>query len=249
MLKKIFIRNETYCNELRTPIVPCHINKLINYGFTVYIQTSKNRCYNDNEYIINGAIIVYDEWYNYNDCLIIGIKELDNIDKLNCHTHIYFSHSFKNQIGSNIILKSFYTSSSTLHDLEYFKKGGNRLIAFGYYAGIVGCALGLINYNKRLSSLTCWNSLVELVDSIPNINCKIAIIGSKGRCGSGVKYILDLLNIQYDEFNRDSNKNDLVHYNIIYNCIHLTNNIGIWFDSNTNFYNKMTFGKKYTVLL
>ena len=238
MLKKIFIRNETYLNELRTPIVPSHIYKLINYGFIVYIQSSNCRCYKDEEYI--GAIIVYDDWVNYNDCLIIGIKELNNIDKLNCHTHIYFSHSFKNQFNSQYILNSFKKSNSILYDLEYFKENNKRLIAFGYYAGIVGGALGLMNYNKRLKSLKHWDSISNLISDIPNVNCKIAIIGSNGRCGLGVKYILDLLNINYVEFNRESNKNELIHFNIIYNCIHLTENIGIWFDNNTNFYNKMT---------
>jgi alanine dehydrogenase len=92
---KIYLRKEYYDNEYRSPLIPNDINKLIKNNFIVYVQSSNNRCFTDNEYCENGAIIVDDEWYNYSDCIIIGIKELYFLDKLNNSTHLYFSHTYK----------------------------------------------------------------------------------------------------------------------------------------------------------
>ena len=78
----IFIRNESYDNEYRCPIVPKDIIKLKLYGFTIYVESSTTRCYSDKEYEKWGAILVNDNWINYNDCIIIGLKELKHLDYL-----------------------------------------------------------------------------------------------------------------------------------------------------------------------
>ena len=134
--KKIYLRKEFYDNEYRTPLVPKDINILIKNNFLVYIQSCNNRCFTDTEYEEYGGILVNDEWYNYNDCLIIGIKELNFIDNLinknNLeYSHLYFSHTFKNQINSKYILEKFKYSNSILYDLEYFVYDDNkRIITF-----------------------------------------------------------------------------------------------------------------------
>jgi saccharopine dehydrogenase (NAD+, L-lysine-forming) len=91
---KLFIRKECRDNEFRAPIVPSDVKKLIDYGFEVIVESSDYRCFCDEEYENNGAIITHDTWEHYNDCLIIGIKELDDLKKLNNHTHVFFSHSY-----------------------------------------------------------------------------------------------------------------------------------------------------------
>ena len=244
-INKIFIRKEIYNNEFRCPIVPNDIPYLLSLNFIIYVESSSNRCYIDEEYEKKGAIIVNNSWYDYNNTLIIGIKELYDIERLNKHYHIYFSHSYKNQLNSKYILDTFKKSNSILFDLEYFLKNNQRLITFGYYAGIVGCSLGLIQYflkleNKKLYNLNYWNSINDLKQHIYNnikydTKLSICIIGSNGRCGSGVKYMLDLLNFSYTCLNKNDEKNNLTHYDIIYNCINLTEKINIWFDDNTIF--------------
>ena len=201
--KKIYLRKEYYNNEYRTPLIPNDINILIKNNFIVYVQSSNNRCFEDNEYYINGAIIVYDDWYNYNDCLIIGIKELNFIENLinknnNTYTHLYFSHTYKNQTNSKYILEKFKYSNSILYDLEYFVYDNNkRIITFGYYAGLVGTALGIWQYYNKINNiknilfLTYWktfNNMYSFISSKIINNIKIAIIGSNGNCGGGVKY-------------------------------------------------------------
>ncbi len=245
-LYKIFIRKETYPNEFRCPIIPKDIILLNKYGFEVYVESSLKRCFTDDEYFKNGAIIVYDSWFNYTDHIILGLKELNNINKLNNHIHIYFSHSYKNQINSNLILTEFKKSNSILYDLEYFLDNNKRLVTFGYYAGIVGGGLGIMQYlfkinNKKLENLKYWYSNKELINDIKlqnnnfsNIN--IVIVGANGRCGVGVQHILNQLDIPYYCLTKNDNKTKLYDYDIVFNCINLEQNIGIWFDENTPFY-------------
>jgi len=245
-LNKIFIRKETYSNEFRCPIVPKDIKNLISYGFIVYIESSDTRCYKDEEYEENGAIIVNNNWVGYTDFLILGIKELQNIELINNNYHIYFSHSYKNQINSDYILDLFKKSNSILFDLEYFIENNKRIIAFGYYAGTVGCGLGLLQYflkleNKKLNNLKYWNSVYELfsdVNKLINKNSykpKICLIGPKGRCGLGVIFFLDLFCLKYVSLSSNDKKDNLEEYDIIFNCINLKENIGTWFDNNTKF--------------
>ena len=237
-LTKIFIRNEIYPNEFRTPLVPSDIKYLLNNGFSqIYIESSNTRIFTDEEYQNNGGTIILDDWYNskYNDCLIIGIKELPFIDKLNYHTHIYFSHSYKNQSDSDYILYNFKKSDSLLYDLEYFLDQNNRrIISFGYYAGIVGCALGLKNYLGKLDNqIKPWKRIEDLFSDINNNypnNLKIAITtGKSGMTGMGVKYILDTLKLKYTVFDRASDKSNLIEYDLFYNCINLKEEIEPWF--------------------
>jgi len=197
---------------------------------------------------------VNDHWSKYKDSIIIGIKELDNRELLDHHTHIYFAHCYKQQPNSKEILTRFRDSGSTLYDLEYFTDSfGKRLIAFGYYAGLVGATLGLLQYSSKIGrfvensensynveNLTYWTSFNEMIQSLKyNLflytTFKIAIIGSNGRCGRGVTNVLDQLGLLYNEFNSNSRIENLEDYDIVYNCIQLTEKIPAWFDNNTLF--------------
>jgi saccharopine dehydrogenase (NAD+, L-lysine-forming) len=242
----IFLRKEIYENEYRCPLVPNDINILCNYGFTIFVQSSETRCFTNYEFEKAGAIITDKSWDNFSNCLIIGIKELDNIDKLNSHTHVYFSHSYKNQNGANILLQYFKKSNSYLYDLEYFVNEQNkRLIAFGYYAGFIGAGLGLLQYLKKtngnkLSNLKYWNSSQEIIDNINNYKIpdkiSICIIGSTGRCGKGAQALFNTLGINFIELSSQDPKTNLESYDIVVNCICLSKPVGIWYDYTTPFY-------------
>jgi len=235
----IYIRSEHNKDEHRTPLVPNDIKKLNNY--IVYVQSSENRIYSDEEYQNNGAIITNKLWYDpiFKDALIVGLKDLDNLDKLAGHSHVYFSHSYKNQLGSEKILSAFKNSSSIIYDFEYFINNNKRLISFGYYAGIAGGYLGLLQYitkkqypGKNISNLEYCETINN--SSLQNIN--ICIIGSNGNCGEGVKYILDNLNLKYIQIQKGNDKSNLKNYDILYNCIKLSEESNeIWFDKNTVF--------------
>jgi saccharopine dehydrogenase (NAD+, L-lysine-forming) len=243
----IYIRRESIDNEFRAPLTPNDIKILIKNGFIIYVQSCLNRIFNDEEYNISGATITNKSWFDeiFNDAIIIGIKELTNLEKLNNNIHIYFSHSFKNQINSEYILNQFINSNSKLYDFEYFLDNKKRLIAFGYYSGLVGSILGLkqflnrINKKPNLSNLKPWNSFDEMCDFVENNtnnNINIAVIGANGRCGNGVKLILDLFNLNYTIIDKTSDISNLKKYDIVYNSILLDEKYDkIWFDEKTIF--------------
>lgn len=253
--KIIYIRKEIINNEFRSPLIPIHIKILILNGFTVYIQKSTNRIYKNKEYHYNGGIITDEEWYSplFKKAIIIGIKELNDLNKLSNNTHMYFSHSYKNQSNSKYILDSFKKSNSKLYDFEYILDDNKkRIIAFGYYSGIVGAILGLkqyynkINKLEHISNLKHWKSYDEMINFVKDsiiTNCKIAIIGLNGRCGTGVRKILDEFNLKYIEIDRNYDTTKLIEFDLIYNCILLDQNYNkVWFDENTIF-------KKDTVIV
>jgi saccharopine dehydrogenase (NAD+, L-lysine-forming) len=187
--------------------------------------------------------------------LVIGIKELENLEFLDHNTHAYFSHSFKNQKDSKKILDTFLFSKSDLYDFEYFlDTEGRRKISFGFYAGQVGAILGLLHYTHTLPSrLTPWNSFQEMLTSVPLISVplnsvlpirqkiSIGILGTQGRCGKGVQSILNQLNIPFTPLSKDSDPESFKNFDIFYNCILLDESYSkVWFDQTTKFTKPLT---------
>jgi saccharopine dehydrogenase (NAD+, L-lysine-forming) len=215
---QIFIRAETYPNEFRTPLTPHDVRTLLEEGHLVIVQSSDTRCFTDEEYMEDGAIISYKPWYQQNpQSLIVGLKELDNLDRLNGHTHVYFSHALKGQEGGSKILEAFRNSNSTLYDLEGFAQNGNRLLTFGFYAGVVGAFLGVKQYGIGLGPLRP-TTLTELSACKP-ITASIGIAGA-GRTSKGVQRILNSLGLSYTVLGRGPI--DPTQFDIFFNCICLS---------------------------
>jgi len=236
----IFIRKESLTNETRVPIVPEDVHKLILAEHTVILQKSNTRVFTDEEFLKAGAKLTDDEWHKSKDALIIGLKELDNLEKLNAHTHVYFSHSYKNQQGSQAILQAFNQTNSILYDLEYFTNNdGSRLLAFGYFAGLIGAVLGLRqNYNKNMGipdihDLTPWASTKDLLYFCKIFPASIAVIGN-GRSAKGVKDMLNRVRVPYSNIDRHTPLN-LGDYDMIFNCILLDESYDkTWITKDTN---------------
>ena len=222
----IYLRAETYQNEYRVPLVPDDIKILISHGHTIYVESSSRyRIFADSDYALIGAKITESPWWEQSsDTLIIGLKALDNLDKLNKHTHVYFSHSYRGQTDAKTILSAFAQSRSILHDLEYFHTpAGKRVLAFGLYAGQVGAILGLTQHYNRshgqpdIQALKPWLSRGEMLESCKPAEPRILIIGG-GRCAQGVKDILDEKCISYRQIDKDVFPN-ISAYDIVFNCI------------------------------
>jgi saccharopine dehydrogenase (NAD+, L-lysine-forming) len=222
----IYLRAESYLNEYRVPLVPDDIKTLISHGHTIYVESSSRyRIFPDSDYEIVGAQITERAWWEQSsDTLIIGLKALDNLDKLNKHRHVYFSHSYRGQTGAKTILSAFAQSGSSLYDLEYFHTpAGKRVLAFGLYAGQVGTILGLSQHYNRshgkpdIHHLKPWLSRKEMLESSKSADPSILIIGG-GRCAQGVKDILDEKRISYTQIGKDVFP-DMTAYDIVFNCI------------------------------
>ena len=232
----IVIRREYRDN--RVALIPSDCLKLTE-SYTVYVEKSNTRCFTDEEYIENGCILIdnYLELdHDINTILVVGLKELpDEIDHYS-YNHLYFSHTYKNQCNSNIILNKFKQKKGVIYDLEYFNTtdlNSTRLFAFGFYAGIAGCYMGLLHYYLKLSGTNYNNNNNTIQSMLNTINIlaneysymipRIAIIGN-GRCASGCIYMLNILKNQFTIFDRKSNMSNLKNYNIIFNCILLNIN-------------------------
>jgi saccharopine dehydrogenase (NAD+, L-lysine-forming) len=244
---ELFIRKETYPNEHRTPLTPSDVGILIRSGFSVFVERSEKRVYKDEEYEKEGATLTPFPWNfpYYKSCLILGLKELENIEILDQHSHAYFSHSFKQQRKSNEILRFFSISNSKLYDFEYFlDKEQRRIISFGFFAGCVGGILGILQFYKNLAvPLKPWNSFEGMIEDARKAkeaknssNPKIAIIGYKGRCGQGVQKVLELLGLSFCILDRSSDPSTFKDYDIFYNCITLEETYQeVWFHEETEF--------------
>ena len=227
--KYIVIRRESRKYEYRVPLIPSDCKKLT---VIVYVEKS-TRCFTDLEYSEAGCILIdnyMDLTHPIQDMLIVGLKELPMDEYTYAYNHLYFSHCFKNQNNSKTILQLFKLHGGNIYDLEYFTDDNNkRLLSFGFYSGIVGCYLGLLQYYYRkqfkdicnLQPFKCYEDLLKKISNEKNciyIQPTIAIIGN-GRCASGCIYLLNILELPYTIYDRSMSKNNLNKYNIIINCI------------------------------
>ena len=113
--KSIYLRSEINNTEKRTILTPTDIKELIKDGWAIYVEKSQNRIYPDKLYLQELCELTDLPWYHekFSSSLIIGLKQFEYLEKLNTHSHIYFSHSYQNQTGSNKLLKQFADSNST----------------------------------------------------------------------------------------------------------------------------------------
>jgi hypothetical protein len=165
------------------------------------VQPSNLRGYKDEEYDLHGHILTED----LSSCsVLIGIKEVD-ISKLQANkTYIFFSHTAKKQPHNRKLLQEIINKNITLIDYEYLTdKNNNRLVAFGYWAGIVGAYNALLGWGIRnktysLERAYLCHDMVEMVDELKKVKLppvKILITGG-GRVASGAQETLSHLNLK-----------------------------------------------------
>src|SRR5690606_22272188 len=112
----------------------------------VFIQPSNNRCFSDDEYIHQGIAVQED----LSSCdILMGVKEVPIDDLIPDKTYLFFSHTIKMQTYNKELLQTILKKNIRLVDYEVLvDQKGNRIIGFGWFAGVVGAyngfrALGL----------------------------------------------------------------------------------------------------------
>lgn len=166
----------------------------------VIVQPCINRCFADDEYKIAGVELRED----LHECdLLIGIKEVPADQLIAGKRYMFFSHTKKKQPHNQQLLQMIIEKKITLVDFECFEhEDGQRILGFGFFAGIVGAHNGMMAFGKRTGAYSLCRvgeckSYKEVISTyfglkLPNI--KIAITGS-GRVASGVLEIMNLLDI------------------------------------------------------
>ena len=113
----------------------------------ILVQHSPTRCYSDQEYLDFGIPVVED--VTAAD-ILIGIKEVPINQLIANKTYLFFSHTIKKQAHNRKLLQRILEQRIRLIDYEVIVDDqGERLIAFGYYAGLVGAHNGMFAYANR----------------------------------------------------------------------------------------------------
>jgi saccharopine dehydrogenase (NAD+, L-lysine forming) len=172
-----------------------------NYpAIQITIQPSLSRCFSDHEYERAGVELNED----LSKCeVIFGIKEVPVAQLLPGKKYLFFSHTKKLQPYNQAMLRAIVEQKITLIDYECLEhEDGQRIIGFGFFAGIVGAHNGILSYGKRtgifsLDRVYKQKDFKELIHSyfglkLPPI--KVVVTGS-GRVAHGILEVMNLMQI------------------------------------------------------
>jgi saccharopine dehydrogenase (NAD+, L-lysine forming) len=182
--------------DSRVALTPkqCHYISEI-YHVDIVIQPSPTRCYSDEEYRRAGLRVAEE----MDSCdVLLGVKEVKIADLIPNKTYFFFSHTIKAQPYNQKLLQAIVNKNIHLIDYETIKNDkGERLIAFGHYAGMVGAHNGLWTYGERtgefkLSRLKDCHDYREAIQEysltkFPNL--KVVLTGT-GRVANGAIEVL-----------------------------------------------------------
>ena len=134
--------------DSRVPLVPQQCAHLIkNEEIDLVVQSSSIRCFKDEEYANLGVPVVQE----IRDCdVLLGVKEVPIEQLITDKSYFFFSHTIKEQPYNRKLLQAVLAKNIRLMDYEVLtNKKGQRVIAFGYFAGMVGAYNGLMTYGQR----------------------------------------------------------------------------------------------------
>jgi hypothetical protein len=194
--------------ELKTPVdnrvalTPRQCRWLLTRypGLEIRVQPSPHRCFDDDEYRLAGARVTED----LAPCdFLMGIKERPAESLIPGKTYLFFSHTRKKQPRNRDMLQGMLDSKIRLIDFESMEfEDGQRIIGFGFFAGIVGAHNGIMAWGNRsglfqLERVYRQRSFKELIHTyfglrLPSI--KIVVTGS-GRVAHGLIEIMNLMGI------------------------------------------------------
>ncbi len=182
----------------RVALSPRQIVELIQRfpGTEIVVQPSNIRVFADKEYRECGIEVKED----LADCdVIFGIKEAKPDILLNNKHYFFFGHIAKKQKYNQHLLQEMISKKITFSDYEYLvDENGQRLCAFGWWAGIVGVyytlrgyglKTGLFDLPKPTLKFTL-NDLKEVLSSVSFPSLRILLTGN-GRVSHGAQYILE----------------------------------------------------------
>ena len=187
----------------RVPLTPQAAKQLVEKfdNVEVLCQASTVRCYEDSEYKKLGIRVVD----RVDDCdVLMGVKEVPITDLIEGKTYFFFSHTTKKQPYNRELLRAILKKNIRLVDYENLTNiHGERIVAFGRYAGIVGAYNGVLTYGKRynLFDLKPAHQCFDMAEmqreyakvKLPPI--KIVLTGG-GRVAKGAMEVLDGMGIR-----------------------------------------------------
>jgi len=175
---------------------------IINYPeLQIKVEPSPHRVFSDDEYRRQGIEVTAD----LSACdVLLGVKEVPLSALVPGKKYFFFSHTIKKQPYNRDLLRAMLQKNIQFFDHETLvDEHGVRLVAFGYYAGLVGTYNGLRTLGLKLRSfelpkaetLHDADALKAELKKIKLPPVKILVTG-KGRVGSGISEMLSAAGIE-----------------------------------------------------
>jgi saccharopine dehydrogenase (NAD+, L-lysine-forming) len=169
-------------------------------GLRILVQSAPHRCYTDAEYKRAGVELRED----LGECdILLGIKEVPVDDLIPGKTYLFFSHTRKMQPHNRQLMQTMVGKKITLIDYECLEhEDGQRIIGFGFFAGVVGAHNGMMAYGLRTGSFHLgrvyqqkdFKDLIHTYFGLKLPNIKIAVTGS-GRVAHGILEVMNLMEV------------------------------------------------------
>ncbi len=203
MLVLGLIREGKIPADNRVALTPAQC-KFLTSHFTdiqIKVQASPNRCFSNQEYLHAGMEITEE----MSGCdVLLGIKEVPVSQLIPNKTYLFFSHTKKKQAYNQGLMHAMMDKGITLIDYECLEhKDGQRIIGFGFFAGIVGAHNGIMTFGNRtgtyqigrVGDVKDYRELIHTYFGLKLPPIKIAVTGS-GRVAHGIVEIMNLMDVQ-----------------------------------------------------
>ncbi len=186
----------------RVALIPAQCKWILKNSneIKIFAQPSSIRCFSDKEYVSAGVEISED----LSDCdILFGIKEVPVEMLIPGKTYLFFSHTRKMQPQNSRMLNAILKNEITLIDYECIEhEDGQRIIGFGFFAGVVGAHNGMMAYGhrtglfklERVFKQRSFRELIHVYFGLRLPNVKITVTGS-GRVAHGILEIMNLMGI------------------------------------------------------
>ena len=186
----------------RVPLTPAQCKWLVknNKNISIVVQSSNHRCFTDAEYKRAGVPVSDD----LSTCdILLGIKEVPVEQLIANKTYLFFSHTRKKQPHNQLLLQTIVEKNITLIDYECMEHAdGQRIIGFGFFAGIVGAHNGMMVYGdrkkvfhlERVYKQKDFKNLIHTYFGLKIPPIKIAVTGS-GRVAHGILEVMNLMGV------------------------------------------------------
>ena len=190
--------------DRRVPLTPGQCREVIQRypSIDLSVQRSSVRAFTDDEYEAAGVRLVDD----LNDReLIMGVKEVPLDMLLPGKSYLFFSHTIKEQPHNRKLLQDVLRKGIRLIDHELLTDPqGVRVLAFGYWAGVVGAYNGfrawqLTHGGPALKPANACHDLEELerhLHAYPLPQDLRIVLTGGGRVGKGAMGVLERAGVE-----------------------------------------------------
>lgn len=187
----------------RVALTPAQCKWLLQHvtGIRIAAQPSETRCFPDEEYARAGVTLTED----MSECnLLLGIKEVPVSMLIPGKHYMFFSHTRKKQPYNQQLMHAMIEKKITITDYECLEhEDGQRIIGFGFFAGIVGAHNGMMAYGNRTGAFHLgrvaerkdYRELIHTYFGLKLPKVKIAVTGN-GRVAHGILEIMNLMDVR-----------------------------------------------------